>query len=65
MDEAIKAFEAAYKAMVEAERKLDPYVAEAIKSTSTIEGLNDLIDRLPRTYKGSRRVYEAIIRLES
>lgn len=63
MKREIKNFLKAFEGMKEASRKLDAVVGPKMKD-ATEEALMDLTYALPKEYRGLRRIYEAVLRLQ-
>jgi predicted nucleotidyltransferase len=61
---AIENFKQAQQHLQRKEDNLNQYVQKAMKKATTIAELQDLADILPLGYKGLRRIYEQIIRME-
>ena len=65
MKPEIDKFNKAFQAMKDASKALDKKVSERIVAAGNDESaLMDIVDELPeKTYRGSRRIYEKILRL--
>lgn len=64
---AIYEFEMAWKKMKNTSKQLDNVVSPLIRKMledKSIADLRDLVDVLPKDYRGSRRIYEAMIHIE-
>ena len=56
----IKRFKYAQRALDRAEKQLNKWVNKEMGEANTIDSLYRLIDRLPKSYFGARRIYEKI-----
>lgn len=63
MIKEIQEFQQKFEEMKSASSKLDRVVEKAITNAS-LQELHDLIDILPKQYRGLRRVYQIIIEKE-
>lgn len=59
-----KLFKKAYEKLVLAESNLNWFVEETLKSDLSVDELIQLAEELPKNYRGSRRIYEKIVRLQ-
>lgn len=66
LDKALNAFQKAEVSLSFAEAEINkivsPIIKEAIKTNET-DVLLELVEKLPRSYDGCRRIYEAILRI--
>jgi hypothetical protein len=65
MKQAIQRFNWALQEFKEATAALHPYVEEELAKRNTVDELQELIDILPKTYIGIRRIYEKIENLSN
>jgi len=61
---AIDAYNAAETVINAAEKTLNGFVEGEIKSRETVDELQELVQELPRSYPGSRRIYERMLRIK-
>jgi hypothetical protein len=67
MKNAIKDFVKAYEELAKKEQILNKFVGVrlgALIKKGDMDGMRDLVDELPRGYKGARRIYQAMYELD-
>ena len=63
MKDAIENFNTAQAKLKQVETALNKAVENEMQKCKTVDQLHDLVNSLPKNYKGSRRIYEQILRL--
>jgi len=64
MEGALAGYRSADEALTAAEKNLNRFCNEEMKTRTTVEALQELTEILPRSYPGTRRIYERILRLD-
>jgi hypothetical protein len=60
LKQAIADFQVAFAAFKQAEKALNVPVQDILRASPTRDDLNDLLDLLPASYRGVRRIYETL-----
>jgi hypothetical protein len=64
LDKAIKTFNLSQELVDAWEKELNTLVEKEMKNRKTVDELQELADMLPKKYRGTRRIYEMITRIE-